>query len=275
MQNSSNTPDRWLREAVQKRLQRNHRLLFFTAVATLLAVIAGMILQLPFGELAILGTLSLFCWDTLNERINIFDGIENKLDKLEAGFERRSGELESKFDQVIASRTLRTREQLPLFPEQMRNATEIALLLISGSNLIPRYNGLLERKLQENCRLRIILLKRDPQIIETYEKLTGWKRTKADIETTVSVLLEISKRQKTQANCEIRQIETFLPFSIVGADIGKDVGTLVVEFQGYKINADERRHLFLHPQDEIYTHYRNQFEKAWNDASPIMVWKTT
>lgn len=164
---------------------------------------------------------------------------------------------------------LRKRSEIPDPITHAREASEICILVVDGATIINSFAQFYKSKLQDGCNLRIILLNSDNQnILETWYLLTKHTRTKRHFENTIDFLGELVNLPGAKGKCEIHMSKVFLPYSIFGKDFGKESGSMIVEYQSYKVEADDRPHILLTAADNQYwfRYYENQFNSVWNES---------
>lgn len=163
---------------------------------------------------------------------------------------------------------LQSRSDLKSLEEQTRTASEIIILAISGVSLIGPHFGLFTRKLQEGCRLRLILLDPESQAVNTWNLIAQYIATKREIEATLQQLSELTKSERYKGQCEVRLAPVFSPFSMVIIDSNKPTCRMVVEYHAFSTPVINRPHVQLTRVGNWnwFDFYMGQFEKVWSDA---------
>lgn len=209
------------------------------------------IIALNLAENIIIALLGLLAIDAFSERLNVLEGIENKLSGLSAG------------------QTLRMRTEVPPVDIHAAHAQEICFVAISGISLRVRYFGFLEKKIKDGCRVRIILLDPDGLGVQACDLISRVTIAQADIRSTLETFRGLVPLGKDKGKFEVRLSKAFIPFTLQAVDPQKESGSMVVEFHTYKKTLNERPHVFLtaldHPQ--WFDFYREQFEQAWLEST--------
>ena len=152
------------------------------------------------------------------------------------------------------------------------HASTIDVLAVSGISLFPQHQGFYRRKLERGARIRIILLNPDCAAlpIHAYQAQQPDSLIRNHIESTIAAIGQLMTHEG-EGQLELRLGRNFAPFSLVGADMGKNVGRIVVEFHVYRAELDRRLHVVLDAQSQpaLVDFYRGQFEAAWSISDPI------
>ena len=234
-------------------LKPSRLLPLFTILGAGVAIVLSLfgIITLSIAENITIALLGLLAIDALSERLNVLEGIENKLSSLSAG-------------QTLKSRT----EVLPV-DIHAAHATEICFVAISGISLRVRYFGFLEKKIKDGCRVRVILLDPDELGVQACNLISRVTTAQADIRSALESFRGLMQLEKVKGKFEVRLSKAFIPFAMQAIDLHKASGSMVVEFHTYKKTLNERPHIFLtaldHPQ--WFDFYRQQFEQAWSEST--------
>lgn len=240
---------RWLRP------NRIVPLLTIAGAGTALTLSLIGVIKFSTSEQIVIALVGLLAIDGLNERLILLEGISERLDKL------------------YARQSLLRRNDLPPMETTVERATEICIAAISGYSLITTYLGFFERKIREGCNIKIIILDPSSSSVLAWNQQNQISNAEPEIKASLSLLthlvtLKLPRGQK--GRCEVRLLDTFLPFSLFGFDVNKKTGIIVTEFHVYRKPIDERPNVMLTQGDTPYwfSFYRDQFEKAWNDSKP-------
>jgi hypothetical protein len=211
--------------------------------------VVGIVPMSPV-EGIIVALLALLAVDALSERLSILEKIETKLSAFS-----REGEL-------------RDRSQL-LLPEQMaQTASDIALIAVSGYAVIGSHLSFFEKKIEEGCKIRIILLDPKSPSLQTWNLLCKVTTTERDILTSLDHLRGLMELERAQGRCEVRLSEVYAPFGIFAVNPSKDTGVMIVEFHTYRMTFESRPHVFLSRTQnrQWFDFYVGQFEQMWIDS---------
>lgn len=210
------------------------------------------IIDLSAADSIIISLLGLIAIDSVVERLSILESIESKLVN------------------TVGSSGLRARTEFSDFEQRSIHASEIFILAISAISLSGRYAHIFENKVNDGCRIKIILLNPQSESLKSLELTNRDQAAAHDIRASLAAFEPLIGIKNRKGRCEIRLSDFFLPFSIVAFNPSKDSGEMIVEYHSYKISFGEQPHVFLTTKDNIhwYEFYKNQFEKAWNDSIP-------
>lgn len=219
------------------------------ALAILLSSLG--LFETTITENIVIALLALLAIDALVERIGV-------LERLELAIGVLSGELQ-----------LRQREEIPAVEMQSERASEICMLAVSAISLASRKASFFEQKLRSGCKMRIILLNPESSSLATWNSQNRFTTAITDIGSALNTLGELSRNQG-KGHCEVRLLNVFAPFSMFATDLANESGNMVVEYYGYKTANSERPHVFLTRKNNPmwFDYYANQFEKAWEEATP-------
>ncbi|MCB0208408.1 MAG: hypothetical protein KDJ52_03740 [Anaerolineae bacterium] len=218
-------------------------------IALVLSLIG--VLNLSVAEEIIIALLALIAIDALNERLNLLERLEAKLNNLPSG------------------QKLRSRADILTPPVHAKNASEICILVIHGSSVIVSNMGFFEDKIKNGCKIRFILLNPDSPSIQTWNLRSKFSDATPYIKSSMEQLQQLMLLPEVGKRCEVRLAEVFMPFSLFAIDLSKRSGSMIVEYAGYKLPIDERPHVHLTVTDSPYwfEYYRQQFEKVWSEAT--------
>lgn len=217
-------------------------------IANVLALIG--ILQLTVFENIVIVLLALLSIDSLIERTSILEKIEKRLSYLSVTY------------------SLRTRDEMLKISVQAENASEICLVAVHGTSAIVPNIHFLEKKIQENCRIRIVLLEPESIAVNVWDEIKGDKTTLPYLHSSLEALRRLLQNPESRKNCEVRLLNVFLPYSMVAVDLNKDTGAMTVEYGGYRTTIDGRPHVFITSASDKYwfDYYKKQFETVWTNA---------
>lgn len=247
--NSANSPSRWRQWFRPSRLVP---LLTILGAGVAITLSLLNVIQLRVAEDIIIALLALLAVDALTERLTILERLSTRLSHLPLGH------------------TLRKRTDILAPVEHAQHASEICILVVHGTSVIPPYSGFYKKKLQAGCSFRVILLDPTVPALETWHLLTGHRDSDHIIGTTLQALRELVELPEARGSCEVRLSQVYLPFSIFAANLTKETGSMNVEYHAYRRSIDERPHVHLTARDNPYwfEYYKQQFEDAWSDATP-------
>jgi hypothetical protein len=241
---------------IRKWIQPGRLVPLLTILGAAGFVVAGWFrfVTLTIPEGVIISLLCLLAVDALVERLNV-------LEKVERHLKNRSAE-----------HPLRKREGI-LTPDRFaRHASSVHILAISGISIVKQFENFYRQKIKDGCRLEFLLLRPDNLMIEIWKKQNlGSSATKPHIISSLEVLRPLSVSLKAPGSCEVRLLDMFAPFSIVGLDFEKSTARMIVEFHGYKTSPDERAHILLTRDGDPFwfRFYMKQFQLAWADSGAV------
>lgn len=205
------------------------------------------VIKLSLPEGIIISLLGFLAIDALIERVSILERIDTK------------------FRAISTAQTLKRRVEISPVEEQARNTSEIYIIAIAGTSLIINNSNFFASKMKDGCKIKAILLNPDRPSLQVWEQQSKMPRT----EYYIGTALETLKRLVQMNNCEVRLLDVFLPFSMFAVDLQKASGSMIIEYHIYQDTPEERPHIFLTSLDNQYwfNFYRQQFERAWLDAT--------
>lgn len=165
---------------------------------------------------------------------------------------------------------LRGRSELVSFRERGQSASEIVVVGVSLVTAVSPYLDFFERKMEDGCRLRFLLLDPDSLAAQVWNATSKVPNVEADIKQTLkSLRLLIQMEQACDGKCEVRLSKVFLPFGLAAFDPGEDTGVMNVEMYTYKRTLGERSHFILTRavNSKWFDFYRNQYEHLWADST--------
>lgn len=228
-----------------------------TIVGAATAVLSAQLGFLKFSaaEQIVIGLMALIAIDSLVERLGILARIEESI-KL-----------------VCGAPSLRRRSEIIHPVTQAASASTIDVLAVSGISLFAQNQGFYLRKLREGARMRVILLDPNSPALPTHAYQAGQSTIviQRHIESTLSAIRPLLNHEGAQI--EVRLGPCFAPFSMVGTDLNKESGRIVVEFHVYRAELDQRPHVLFEAHNEAfwYGFFRDQFETAWAVSTPLIV----
>lgn len=163
---------------------------------------------------------------------------------------------------------LKPRTEFLSFEERGQNVSEIVIV---GISLIIIYSHLsfFEKKLQQGCKLRFLLLDPDSQAVNTFMLMAPRKGVLRDIANTFDVFEHLRQREaSTSGKVEARLSSVFLPYGIAAFDPSKKSGHMTVEPLVYKTGLDSRPHFILTKarSEHWFEFYQKQYELLWADS---------
>ncbi|MEO1347997.1 MAG: hypothetical protein AAFW84_04240 [Cyanobacteria bacterium J06635_15] len=235
----------------KKWLTTSRLIPLLTILGAGLAVVLSLInvIRLDTSDEIIIALLALVAVDALNERLNVFEKIEARLNHLSS-------------DQGLRGRYAM---QNPV--EQATDASEICLCAIHGTSAIFPYVNFYANRLRKGCNIRILLLHPESSAVEQINLRSQHSQTKQHIFSTLETLKNLASTQSA-GKCEVRLMNTSMPFAMFAVDLGKKSGLMNVEYYSYKVAIDDRPHVLLTASECPYwfTYYQQQFEKIWSDS---------
>ena len=227
-----------------------------TVLGAIIALILDILdyLTLTTAENIIIALLALLAIDALVERLEILERLEKKIDKHKNIY------------------FLRKRSDIIPINELTRHATEINILAVSGVSIVNPYQYHYENKLRDGCNIRFILLSSESKYIDAFNLQNKENIIARDhIKPALNILFPLAKNRKLKGRCDVRLLDIFLPFSLVGIDFEKRTGKMIVEFHNYKTYLDKRPHVLIERETNPhwFNIYKEQFEMAWKDAKKL------
>jgi hypothetical protein len=217
--------------------------------ANVLSLIGIVPLSTP--EEITIALLGLLAVDSLVERSNILERIEKRLNNLSA------------------IQTLQPRANIPKPIENGQHATEIIILGVHIMTAFTPYIGFYEERLRAGCRIRFILIDPGSSAIENFNLLKGHSKTRSHIEVTLGLIQELNNKVDPRNKCEVRLASVLMPYSIFAVDINSACGSMIVEYQSYRVSIDDRPHVQLTVRESPYwfDYYRRQLESIWSESA--------
>ena len=171
-------------------------------------------------------------------------------------------------NEIVGMAFLRTRSDIKSLDEQTETASEIVISAISAVSLIGPNFGLFKRKLQDGCRLRVLLLDPESQAVDTWNLIAQYGATKREIEATLQQLGELTKLEKYKGQCEVRLAPVFSPFSMFIVDSKETPCHMIVEYHAFSTPVINRPHVQLTrgANQKWFDFYMSQFEQIWSEA---------
>jgi len=234
-----------------------------TVSAAASALVLGQLgfVQMTVAEQVIVGLLALLAIDAFAERIGIL---------------RRIEVLVSEANSVPA---LWPRTEIPRPDRFAKNASTIDVLAVSAVSIVTQFRGFYRERLEHGCRIRVLILDPDSEaaVIHARQALVEQlaqpeEVLRMHVRSTIAALVPLLKSERSHSgSIELRLSPIFAPFSLVGVDLEKDSGAIVVEFHTYRTDIDTRPHVVLDRQRQghWFGFFRDQFEIVWNDSRPI------
>jgi hypothetical protein len=167
---------------------------------------------------------------------------------------------------------LKKRSALPALHTIFDGSETISIAVVSGLGLVNTRRALLEEQLRLGRNLRIILLD-----VNRKDALDSWDRLSnppmntpaEDIRSSARVLLGLASVRQYPGNCEIRLLDTTLPWSLIICQ-KQGISQMQVELHAYRRAPEERPGIFLASNTDSYwfEFFLQQFELAWSNARP-------
>ena len=261
-----------------KRFRLNNVIALITILGAGFAILMSRLkfLTLSTSENIIIALLALIAIDSLIERLNILKRIEIKLTKVDDITERLNilKKVELKLNQLPQVSALRKRADVIHMTQFAKTASSIHVLAISGYSIINTYQDFYEKKLKEGCNLKFLLLSPKSQYLDAYKQLNRENIVavvKNHIDSSLQILVPLTKKSKVKGECQVRVSEIFFPFSLVGIDLGKETGMINVEYHSFKAALDKRPHIIIEKDINPYwfDFYKEQYEQAWLEGKKI------
>jgi hypothetical protein len=165
---------------------------------------------------------------------------------------------------------LRRRASLPPLGDFLKDAQVISIAAISGLGLVNHYRGLLEEQLSLGKRIRVLLLD-----LEQLDALAVWDRLsnppmnspEDDIRSGTRQFLGLADLANLPGRCEVRLMNTILPYSLIIAARGLG-GAMQVEIHSYRHAPEQRPNMLLSSESdsEWFSFFSQQFDEAWGNA---------
>jgi hypothetical protein len=194
-----------------------------------------------------------------------------KLNRIEKEVMDASILLKSREEKPSLQNTLSTRKQLGPLETRLENATEIFITGASLFRLSSEYLGLFDKLLDNNCKIKLLLL--DP---ESYSARIVAKNIVYEINDfevyksyIISSLNSFSKlKDKYGDRIQIRISEYLPSYSLLGTNCSLPSGKVMVEFYVHKVPTRERPHIevFRNLDSNWFDFYCGQFSSLWNDS---------
>jgi len=222
---------------------------FATFAAVRKTISGDEVLQWVLIVLALLATTQLI------DRFRVLQGLDRKTSAI--------------IEDINALRStsfaLKKRMDLPKVSDQAKHASEIAIIGVAGGFVIAQHLNFYERKIQQGCKIKIILLDPASPNIQNWVQLNKGAMTGKRIEATLDTLREFLSRPGMEDGCEVRLSSVLLPFSMFSTNMTHENGVIVVEYYAYNISVDERPHIILTPyiDSHWFEHYHQQFNSIW------------
>lgn len=240
-----------------RRFRLSHIIAILTILGSGCAIILSLlkIMELTRAEEIIITLLGLIAIDALIERLHILEKIESKLDK-------------EQYKPILRRRV----EILP--PDKLaKNASSIYVLAISAYSIISgKYPDFYKSKLKEGCYIKFILLSPDSKYFDSLDQqILSDIETKDHINSSLRILKPLSELKNYKGKLEIRLLDMFFPFSMIGIDFGEKTGKICVEYHCYKVSLEKRPHIILESEKDPdwFNFYQSQFDLAWSDAKKV------
>lgn len=166
---------------------------------------------------------------------------------------------------------LKSRTEFQPLGEQFATASEIVLVAVSGNSLFGPHYALLERKLKEGCKLRVVLLDPEGKAVKMWDAISKEAilsksiPTESEIISSLNYLKALIRSEKTKGLCEVRLTNFFLPYSMIIVNPHtKDTCSVIVEFHAFQTPPSNRPHIRLDLDDQPwFDFYLKQFEDVW------------
>jgi len=127
------------------------------------------VINLSIAEEIVIALLALLTADALSERVNLLERLETKLSKLAIG------------------QTLRRRGDTHFLEEYGGNASEICIIAVSGISLAMRHLSFFESRINDGCKIRIILLDPNCPSLQVWNLMMKVSTTASDIKSSLEV----------------------------------------------------------------------------------------
>ena len=170
--------------------------------------------------------------------------------------------LKSKTNESIFSR----RSEIPKFNLFAKDASEIFVLAGNANNLLSNHLDFLESKISTGTKLKCLFLDPDDDITIIWDKYSKYKNMEARIRESLRLLNLL----KPKGNCQVKVIDTFIPFTAIYLKLPKEE-KILVEYFTYKTAVDSRIHFIIDKSEnlDMFNFYFNQMTNMWNDSRDI------
>ena len=214
---------------------------------------------------SILLILGLLATSILLERFGTLRGI-SQLNK-ETHDYLISKDMNPSLDSIMSDR-----KSLQPLEDRLQNAKDIAITGGSLFRLANEYLGYFERKAQDGCSLKFLLLKpKSPASRLVAEYVVYEIKDQDTYDAQLRAALDNLDRLKQKYGnlVEIRTYECVPPFSLLICDPEKEYGSIMVELYTYKVPTRDRPQFILQARREPvwYKFFREQFSKMWENAT--------
>lgn len=234
-----------------------HITLFATIIGSAFIVIDSQIRQYSVETLLlwIISLLGLIATAIASEKYFKLNRIEKNIKYVLKGIDNANVNLDEFFF---------TRKELEPLEERMKNANSIFL---SGGSLVrlsDEYYAYFEKKLKENCRMEVIMVRPFTKgadllcknvVYETEDYNAYSKRIEESLNRFFSLQENFPQLVK------IRLTENTPPFGIVATNLEADSANVKVELYSYAIPTRERMQFFVNKSDEkIFAFFTKQID---------------
>jgi hypothetical protein len=165
---------------------------------------------------------------------------------------------------------LRRRSGIPPLESMFVDARVISISAVSGLGIINHHRGLLEEQIRRGSQIRVMLLD-----VSYRDALDSWDRLsnppmntpEEDIRAGVRQFLGLADLREYPGGCQVRLLNTTLPFSLVISE-KKDRGEMQVEMHTYRRAPEDRPNILLSSRTDPhwFQFFGQQFNRAWESA---------
>ena len=213
--------------------------------------------------LAILGLLAI---SELVERLSKLRRLEEMSRKTLKVIESKFGERGSADDFFMS--------RLPSIRSHIEKALDIRLCGVVLQRTTRENLDVFAKQLKEGASIKIMVL--DPnssaarRLIKPGTNIT-MDTVQANSQITIQNLKWLAKLPESKGTVELRFIDEDLYFNVLAFDPDKEYGTIFVEFypQRWALGSRPRIELNVRRDGTWFNYFKNQFDKLWEDCTPV------
>ncbi|OAV45691.1 hypothetical protein A3850_014850 [Lewinella sp. 4G2] len=174
----------------------------------------------------------------------------------------------------------RTRKDLQPLEERLRGAQSVYIIGGSLFRLSSEYTSTFEKLLNENCKIRLLLLNPDSFIAEQTAKNIVYEIDDYSVYRTyiLSSISNFSKLKKKHPNLIDIRVMDYLPsYSLFGVGKSNSEFSVMVELYSNNIPARDRLHFNVLSKNDkdLFIFFNDQFEKFWSESQEYNAPNTT
>lgn len=242
-----------------RRLFENIDVYITLSLAVIFAVL-GFIGTIPVAVLlaGILATLSILAYSMLATR-RILGTLSQSLASL----------------YPTASVLLKDRTSFGSFQESLNSVNTIWLYGPSLVVMWATHKDAFRKNVQAGGKIRVLIFNVSSKNLSIQAEQLGVDPDKlaAEIRATRANCKELLKRGLRMGEFEIRETEMMPGYSMVILNPSEHNGEMVIEYLGYHVDVSERPHIELDAARDRrwFTFYLKQYEKLWENATPVLL----